>query len=200
MTIRYGEKWGKPITVPVDTPVATTDREVASLYSQGHSVIRLEGGDLHRVFGQPARRADHELWAFPIDVGWCSSNSGRQLFVAHLLVGMRRGIPETAIMNSGFYGEWELAPRGHINDGRFEVVSLHIPRAERREFRRRVVSGSHIPHPGIEIRSIKKWQGSAAIKKWQGSADGKVLLDGVACSIHGPLSVEVEADALTVVV
>ncbi|MFV1991538.1 MAG: hypothetical protein ACC652_12445 [Acidimicrobiales bacterium] len=191
MTIRYGEKWGKPISIPEDTPVATTDREVASLYSQGHSVIRLDGGDVHRVFGQPARRADCDLWGFPMDVAWFDSDLGRQVFVAHLLVGMRRGIPEIALMNSGFYGEWELAPRGHINDGRLEVVSLSIPRADRREFRRRVVSGSHVPHPGIEIRSVKKWQGSA---------HGKVLVDGVALRLHGDLSVEIEPDALTIVV
>ncbi len=191
MTIRPGEQWGEPAHLVAGTPGATTDAEVSELLLEGHEVIRLFGGDLHRTIGQPQRHDDAGLWAFPIDVVWCSSDAGRWPFVAHLTSGSTGGIPELAIMNAGFWGDWELAPRGHPNDGRVEVAELGVPRTDRREFKRRVLTGSHLPHPGIKMRSLKTWHGTVG---------GQIILDGVVRELTGVLEVEVEPDALILLI
>ena len=65
-------------------------------------------------------------------------------------------------MNAEFIGEWDIAPRGHPNDGRAEVfdVDASMSVRERLAARRRLPTGTHVPHPKIRTRSIRSdvWQ------------------------------------------
>ena len=58
-------------------------------------------------------------------------------------------------MNAQFVGEWDVAPRGHPNDGRLDVVSIDrvMPKRQRWSAWRRLPRGEHIPHPMITVAS-----------------------------------------------
>lgn len=59
--------------------------------------------------------------------------------------------PATGIViaNGQFFAGWNTVPRGHPGDGVFEVQVYAVPRGQRRELRRRLRTGSHVPHPGV---------------------------------------------------
>lgn len=53
------------------------------------------------------------------------------------------------IANGQFFAGRNTVPRGHPGDGIFEIQVYAVPRSQRRELRRRLRVGSHLPHPGI---------------------------------------------------
>ena len=64
------------------------------------------------------------------------------------------GVTEGA-MNAAFLGDWNVTPTGHPNDGRFDVVRVEMSMSDRLKARKRLPSGSHLPHPDISIRRLK---------------------------------------------
>jgi diacylglycerol kinase family enzyme len=97
------------------------------------------------------------------------------------------------VMNAEFIGEWDIAPRGHPNDGRVEVVDVDaaMTARERLGARRRLPTGTHVPHPSITTRSVKT--GS-----WQFERPLDVVADGRRVARASSLSIDVLADAATV--
>jgi len=63
-------------------------------------------------------------------------------------------------------GQWrhgvDLVPRGHPGDGRVELQAYAPAPGERRAMRRRLASGSHLPHPRIMTRTVRRVAISAA--------------------------------------
>lgn len=53
------------------------------------------------------------------------------------------------VANGQFVGGHDAVPRGHPGDGVFEVQIYDVPRSQRRELRRRLRTGTHVPHPQI---------------------------------------------------
>jgi hypothetical protein len=49
----------------------------------------------------------------------------------------------------------DVSPRGHPGDGRAEVQVYSLRRAERRAMRRRLTTGTHVPHPRIGQRTAR---------------------------------------------
>ena len=47
---------------------------------------------------------------------------------------------------------WDVAPRGHPNDGRLDVLDADLPFDERLQVRARLEHGTHVPHPRIDER------------------------------------------------
>ena len=67
----------------------------------------------------------------PIDLLEVATDRGAAIACAHVLVrsswsrgGWWHG-PVIAVMNAQFLGDWDVAPRGHPNDGRVEVVEAN---------------------------------------------------------------------------
>lgn len=157
MTIRRGQDWGTAVARPTDAAVATTDEEVARLLSAaGDRPVLVAGGDLHRTLGSPhdsdtARR-------LPIDLLAVDAEGSTFRAVAHVVLrrpgrlGWWRG-PLVAVMNAEFVGPWDVAPRSHPNDGRFDavVVDEAMSVRERWQARRRLPTGAHVPHPAISV-------------------------------------------------
>lgn len=58
-------------------------------------------------------------------------------------------------MNAQYRGEWDVAPRGHPNDGRVEVLEVDERMSLRQRWaaRRRLPTGAHLPHPMISASS-----------------------------------------------
>jgi diacylglycerol kinase family enzyme len=96
-------------------------------------------------------------------------------------------------MNVEFIGEWDIAPRGHPNDGRVEVVDVDASMSvrERLAARRRLPTGTHVPHPSIATKSVRS--GS-----WQFERPVDVVVDGRRVDRASALSIDVLADAATV--
>jgi hypothetical protein len=166
MTIRPGATWGKDVPTPAGLVEADSDPEFVRLASgPGAPTVRPVEGDLARTIGvarhQPRRDTMLEL---PIDLLESSSDIGDFTACAHLVArrpstrgGWWAG-PVVAVMNAQFIGRWDVAPRGHPNDGRAEVFEADagLSIRERLAVRRRLPLGTHIPHPRIRTRSVRE--------------------------------------------
>ncbi len=53
------------------------------------------------------------------------------------------------VANGQFLGGLDAVPRGHPGDGRFEVQVYALTPGERAGMRRRLATGTHVPHPRI---------------------------------------------------
>ena len=103
----------------------------------------------------------NERALLPLDLGVAtlvtSDGEQRDQVVASSLVVSTRfwAGPIRGAMNAAFLGDWNVAPGGHPNDGRFDVIEAELSISDRIKARNRLPSGSHIPHPGISIRRLK---------------------------------------------
>ena len=165
MNVRRNEDWGELGPLPADAVVASTDREVSRLvegcWANERTVppVALVGGDLRRALGgtrseRELRHADDALGAL-IDIGTVIVDSRRFAFAAHVIARSRWWSgPVFAVMNSEFLGEWIVAPRAHPGDGRFDLVEARLSIGDRSKARRRLPTGTHVPHPSIRVRTI----------------------------------------------
>ncbi|MCB1026663.1 MAG: hypothetical protein KDB24_02745, partial [Microthrixaceae bacterium] len=157
MTIAKGVQWGEPGPLPPGRPVVADDAALAALVraqvlsGETAAPIGLTGGDLLRTLGGgPARRRpdDPEAWRFPVDALVVrregADDAEPAVAVAHLVAfrtSARRRAPlsrmpwfvtETLVVaNAAFLGEWNIAPKGHPNDGRADVTRGVLPRRDR---------------------------------------------------------------------
>jgi hypothetical protein len=178
VTIRKGEAWGTEVARPSGLRVARTDAELASWVSADPGgAYGVAGGDLHRTVGTP-RAAGATAHRLPIDVLDVATDGRRHLAVAHVVVrrphpwGWWRG-PATAVCNVDHVGRWNVAPRAHPNDGRFDVVEVaaRMRLRDRWEARRRLPTGSHVPHPAIALRTATDWTWTGAAHVWVDGVD-----------------------------
>lgn len=173
MTIRKGEEWGTPVSRPDDLVLAATDAELARLVSDDPTgSYGVGGGDLYRSLGSPPPRSDMQL--LPIDALRVCVDDEEMLAVAHVVArnGWWRG-PLLAVLNTGYLGHWNVAPRAHPNDGHFDVVEARAAMSLRQRWqaRGRLPSGTHVPHPAITTRT-GEWD------VWQFEQPRDVYVDG----------------------
>ncbi len=174
MTIERGASWGERTSRPDPLLVAADDRELAIALGSGVPAT-VRSGDMLRTLGGPTGKPDGGareggapddlVLAVPIDLIDLRLD-GRDVgpVVAHVLVRSRRrrgGLlwgPVVMVMNAEFMGRWDVAPRGHPNDGRVEVVSCDaaLDVRQRLAARRRLETATHLPHPGITSRSTAR--------------------------------------------
>lgn len=174
VTIRKGEPWGAPAARPADLVLAGSDAELAQLVAHDASgAYGLDGGDLHRSLGRPSRREPTQR--LPMDALRVRLDDVEWLAVAHVVArhSWWRG-PLLAVLNCAYIGEWNVAPRAHPNDGRFDVVEVAAGMSfrQRLQARRRLPLGTHVPHPRIAVRT-----GLSAA--WSFDEPRDVFVDGV---------------------
>ena len=207
MTIKPGEAWGRSVARPPDLLVVESDAALAAALSdERRPPIGVGGGDLARTLGvtsttAPSIATRATLNEFPIDLLEVRLDGADDPIVAcahvvarspssrgHLLRGRI-----VVVMNAEFIGDWDLAPRGHPNDGRAEVLDVDPSMSvrERLAARRRLPTGTHVPHPRIATRSIRT--GS-----WDFERPREVVVDGRRVGRASTLSVAVVADAASV--
>ena len=142
---------------------------------------------------------DREMVAAPVDlIGLRLDGEAPGQAVAHVLVrsprrrgGMLRGAI-IMVMNAEFMGTWDVAPRGHPNDGRVEIVSCTAALGVRQRLaaRRRVGSAEHVPHPDIDTRSVTE-------ASWTFDRPMVVVADGHRIRTARTLDIVVRPDAGT---
>jgi hypothetical protein len=203
MPIRKGEPWGEPGVLPPDGVVVRTDAEARAVVTEAHRAGRplptlgLLGGDLCRALGgtgDEARVRKGPATVVPVDLGAVLVDGRLHWFVAHLVArrGWWRG-RLVAVMNAQHIGAWDVAPRGHPNDGRLDVLDGDPPLGDRWKARVRLRTGTHVPHPAIAERHVTALQLDLAPRM-------HVWLDGEDVGPARSLSIRVEPDALRCVV
>jgi diacylglycerol kinase family enzyme len=60
------------------------------------------------------------------------------------------------VANGQYLDGSDVVPRGHPGDGRLEVQVYALAPGERRAMRRRLASGTHLPHPRIATGSGRR--------------------------------------------
>lgn len=202
MPIRKGEPWGEPGPLPPDGVVVRSDAEARAVVTAARRAnepvppLGLLGGDLCTAVGgtgDEARLRDGGT-VLPIDLGVVLVDGRLHFFVAHLVARRSwwRG-RVLAAMNAQHLGAWDVAPRGHPNDGKLDVLDADLSLGDRWKARARLRTGSHVPHPGITERHVAALQVDLA----EGT---RVWLDGEPLGAARSLAIRVEPDALTCVV
>lgn len=203
MTIRKGEPWGHAEPLPADGVVVRSDAEARRVVTEARRADRpvptlgLLGGDLARTCGAAgveARLHGAEAQTLPVDLGEVLVDGSLHFFVAHLVArgSWWRG-RIVAAMNAQYLGPWNVAPRGHPNDGRVELFDADPAFGDRWKARGRLRTGTHVPHPAIHERRVKAVQLDLEPRT-------SVWLDGEPLGPARTLSIRVVPDALTVVV
>lgn len=202
MTIRKGEAWGWPAPLPDDGVVVRSDDEARSVLEEArregrpYPVLGLVGGDLARTLASPRderRLRSEQAMTFPIDLGQVLVDGRLHLFVAHVVARSPLWRRAVVAMNAQWVGEWNLGPKAHPNDGVLDTFDARLPLGDLPKVRRRLPTGSHLPHPGIKGRR-------AAAVQFELERPLSVWVDGEVRDRGRALSLRVEPDALRVVV
>ncbi|MEP1125704.1 MAG: hypothetical protein ABJH68_17625 [Ilumatobacter sp.] len=198
MTISKGADWGETVDRPDDLRIATDDRDLAQLLSDGTGrPTAVAAGDIHRTVGARSTDGREQVLALPLDlVRVTLDDSEAFTVVAHVLArspwtrgGWWMG-EALAVMNAEFVSDFDVAPRGHPNDGRVETlhVTSDLGIRQRWEVRRRLPGARHLPHPGIATRPVRD-------ATWDFDVARTVVADGRTVGSARRLRVEVVADA-----
>lgn len=198
MTIEKGRQWGSPAIVPGDVILASEDSLVAA--SPGLRVLPT-GGNLWRSLGSPRlKEAGDECTDLPLDVLHCSitgpKGTSEVVAVAQVVVGSwfsRGGL--TVVTNVGTWGDMNIAPRAHPNDGEFDVFEIapHTSLRQRIIARGKAATGTHLPHPTMSVR-----RGTRVTLERKSNAP--LVVDGHVFGNWSCVSVEIRPDFMTVIV
>lgn len=203
MTIKKGEAWGAPGPLPDDGVVVRTDAEAHHVVESARRAnlavptLGLLGGDLCRTLGgngDEARLRSPDAMTFVCDLGAVLLDGRLHWFISSLVARgpwwRGRGF---AAMNAAYLGAWNIAPKAHPSDGLLDTLDADVPISQVLAVRRRLLTGSHLPHPGIVTRRLPAQQVELrrALPVW---------LDGERVEDAKHLSIRVEPDALTVVI
>jgi YegS C-terminal NAD kinase beta sandwich-like domain len=190
MTVSKGAEWGERVARPDGLVVAASDVELAALVGGGSSVpLAVAGGDLRRTLGDsPPGPTMHRV---TLDVLRVVADGTEVCAVAHVVARRSwwRG-RIVGVFNCEHLGRWDVAPRGHPNDGLAEVVDVDPTMTLRQRIQawRRLPSGTHVPHPAIGVSR-------AASVNWEFAAPLTLHVDGVRRGAVRRLAVTVDADA-----
>lgn len=203
MTIRKGAVWGEPGGLPPHGVVVRSDAEarriVTAARRAGEAIppLGLLGGDLCKTLGgtgDEERLRSPNAMTVPVDLGAVLLDGRLHWFVAHLVIKRSwwRG-RAVAVMNAQYLGNWDVAPRGHPNDGLLDAFDADLPLGQRVLARRRLPLGTHVPHPGIAQARVDALQIDL-------DRPTPVELDGERLGTARNLAVRVEPDALRCIV
>ena len=202
----WGVDWGEVGEIPAGARTAASDAAAGEIVAESRRANRaippvvLTGGDLARTLGvetgqlaETSRSVVTQGTAgvrVAVDVGAALVDGRLHWFVAHLVA--RRSWWRGRLLvaaNASFIGRWNAAPRSHPGDGRLDVFDADPPLTVRLAARRRLPSGTHVPHPRITQRRI-------AASQYDLDPDLDIYLDGVRLDRARTLSLRVEAGAM----
>ena len=200
--IAKGQPWGEPAPLPADGVVVRSDAEARAVIEEARRanrrvpVLGLLGGDLCRTLGgggDAARLRSSEAMTFPVDLGAALLDGRLHWFASHLVARNRTWTRAFVAMNAQWLGHWNVAPRGHPDDGVLDTFDVRLPLTGLPQVASRLRTGSHLPHPGIKERRAPAVQLGLDRRL-------PVWLDGTKVGMARDLSVRIEPDALRVVV
>jgi hypothetical protein len=207
-----GEPWGEPASAPADVRIAGGDAEIADVVgSHPTALVELDpdgGSDIARAVGVAGRPStgttELSLDVIDLDDDLLAVNAAvlgvppdrlrrrdRRRPVTVRVDGQTRfeGRATTVVIATGQYLRGaDLAPRGHPGDGRVEVQVYALDPLQRRRMRRRLATGTHVPHPGIVEATGRSVEVTAPVL-WPLEVDGcpRTALRGLTATVraHG---------------
>ena len=198
----WGVDFGEEGEIPPGASTADSDAAAGRIVAEAHRAGRpvppvvLTGGDLARTLGMAQDRKTSPATGvgarFEVDVGAVLIDGRLGWFVAHLVA--RRSWWRGRLLvaaNASFIGRWNAAPRSHPGDGRLDVFDASPPLPVCLAARRRLPSGTHVPHPDITQRRV-------AAAQYDLDPVLDVYLDGHRHQRARTLSLRVEPKALEV--
>lgn len=224
MTIRPGDPWGTPTSAAPRWAVAGDDAALAAAIAdlRPDSLVAFApdgSSDLARAIGlEPGADNPRRGIALPVDAMTVARSSAstwavnavefgtppasvratsRQHEVSVTVDGRRfheGPAVGVVIANGQFIDGLDVSPRGHPGDGRLEVQVYALRPAERAGMRRRLATGSHLPHPRIRTGSGRRIRIRVRAGTWS------VRVDGRPSGRSGTISVEVHSPALHLVI
>jgi hypothetical protein len=201
MSIRKGADWGVAATVPADVITVASDRALALhvgaalRHGTNAAPCVLTGGDLHRSLGSPAPTGvGSSATAVTVDIGAVQVDDELHYFAAHM-TAHRRGWAGrfVVVANAAHHREWNIAPKAHPGDGWLDTINGSLSWGDRRKARRRLPTGTHLPHPDLATRRIKAFQ-------YDLDRATPVYCDGSRVGRTQHFSVSVMSDAVTIYV
>jgi hypothetical protein len=173
--LRHGEPWGHAASGPPDIEVAGDDSDlVAVAASHPAALVRYRPSprsDLGRALGlgpDGAGTTEVAIDALAIDPDDGAVDAVNVVVLgpppdrlrwtaraSHITVRVDgrawfSGRATTVVVANGqFLRGTDLVPRGHPGDGWAEVQVYALSRRARRAMRRRLPTGTHVPHPGV---------------------------------------------------
>ncbi len=203
MTIEKGRPWGTAGPLGPDGVLIRSDAEARSVVEAARRAgenppeLGLLGGDLCRTVGgrgDETRLRGAEAMRLPVDLGSVLVDGRLHWFCAHLVARRSwwRG-RVVGVMNAQWLGRWDVAPRSHPNDGLLDVFDADLSLDDRIKARRRLLTGTHVPHPAIGQRRV-------AALQLEFDRPTPVWLDGQRIGAAKTLSIRLQPDALTCVV
>jgi hypothetical protein len=199
MTARKGEPWGTPAVCPSDLRVVSTDRDVRDwviwhrMRDQPIRDLGVAGGDLARTCGG-ATGAHPTSAKVTVDAMRVLLDDAEPTWgVAHVVARRQWWRDEIVMaMNAQFFGEYDIAPRGHPNDGKLDVLRVDPAMGwrDRLEARRRARTGTHLPHAQLSMRSVPEID-------VEFDKSMVVWIDGVRCGAARRMRIIAEPDAFT---
>lgn len=215
MTIEKGEPWGSAFDGELPPLQATDDADLARLADAHRAdgeppMIMVGVGDVAATIGAgewPAHTEPGEIryHRYPMDLGYVSlgdraGHSEQTVpFVAHVvghrwpsLLRIWSPWPQLVVMNTPLSSGLRLGPRAHPNDGRLDVTVGSLPWQQGREALRRAVTGTHLPHPRLDVSR-------SAEREFSPGRRLHVVVDGVERGRWSWLNVFVVPDAFVLV-
>ena len=190
--IEKGKQWGEASVVPRDVIITDSDAQLAT--SSRAAIYAVRGGDLFRTLGEPAvLHVDTPCLMVHVDALQCAmttaGTSREVLAVSSIVFGTWWRGAWTAITNAEWMGNMNIAPRSHPNDGRCELLefSSTMPIRQRVLARKKMNTGTHIPHPHITTRSARSFS-------FDFPSTIDIRIDGIKYSDVSQLSVNVLPD------
>lgn len=171
--IRPGETWGTAARGPADVTVCGGDLELAAAVAERpgglFAFVPDETSDLARAVGLPPGAEASGTFEVPLDALAVDADGHALLAVNMVLAGAHPDAmrwwtaPVDVALGGGpvlgvvaavgqFRAGLDLVPRGHPGDGAMEIHEYRLARSERAAMRRRLRTGTHVPHPRITTR------------------------------------------------
>jgi hypothetical protein len=215
--VRKGEPWGRPTDAEPDRVIEGDDASLAAwVESAPGALVRFRSSsdsDLARAVGGSSSAtpvgtelpmdalvlADGSLAVNMVVLGTPPDRLTRFSRRVALTVDLdgNRWFDGTATTVLVAVGQWlrgcDVVPRGHPGDGRVETQVYRLRARERREMRRRLPTGGHLPHPRILARTARTLVIEAA-------APLALEVDGVGRPAVSRLLAEVRPDAYRLLV
>lgn len=203
MVIEKGHEWGEAGVPHSSVPSADSDRRASALLAANCREFVLTSGDMARTMGAVQNGSTLSFWRCPVDLLMVRSRDHRgqevvQPVLSHAVLrsslirgGIWRGSVVT-VCNAQYLHGRDIAPRGHPNDGRVDILAFayDLSLRERVQILSRLKSGEHIPHPKISV--------SSCASECDIERTGTLILDGVSLGTRTLLSVWCEPDEVIV--
>ncbi len=203
MTIGPGTEWSVPGLLPTGAPTFATDASLSEFVHARRSsgeplpIVGLTGGTLFDTIGGSSvvgRLRTDRAQRYPVDVVRADIDGTSRWFVGTLVARARSWRDFVAVMNTPWVRGLRLGHRAHPGDALLDIV---VGAGLRLDDLRRIVPrarhGAHLPHPKLQETRT----GEA---RWEFDRPRRLVIDGQSVGRVRRLAVEVEPDALTVVV